>query len=255
MYYQNYEDYMRSVLGYPASSPNIYENYDYRTSFNMNNMAGYSPTYQDVNQNMISNLSEDDIRSLYPDIYHLITPMVDKVCKANREPITRELIEKMTDEIYMAMEEQPDIVVNIRAEAKKVSEDLGSSSSNRKSLDSLNDGKKTENRSEKMGRRENVFAKKEELPQTPPKKAAESSLKREASSQNSQSSPREISETRQRNFVLRDLIKILLLNQLFGDGIPARPRPPRPPFLERPEMPQVRPPMGHRNASNAKRVF
>ena len=212
MYYQNYEDYMRSVLGYPASSPNIYENYDYRTSFNMNNMAGYSPTYQDVNQNMISNLSEDDVRSLYPDIYHLITPMVDKVCKANREPITRELIEKMTDEIYMAMEEQPDIVVNIRAKAGSV--------------------------------------KKEELPQTPSKKA-ESSLKREASSQNSQSSPRENSETRQRNFVLRDLIKILLLNQLFGDGIPARPIPPRPPFPGGPGMP----PMGPRKTSNAKRLF
>lgn len=177
MYYQNYEDYMRSILGYPTSSPNIYENYDYRASFNMNNMAGYSPTYQDVNQNKISNLSENDIRSLYPDIYHLITPMIDKVCKTNREAITRELIEKMTDEIYMAMEEKPDIVVNIRAEAKKMPEDIESNK------------RKT--------------------------------------------------ETRQRNFMLRDLIKILLLNQLFGDGRPPRLRPLRPPFPGGPGMPPM----------------
>lgn len=30
MYYQNYEDYMRQVLGYPINDPNIYETYDYR---------------------------------------------------------------------------------------------------------------------------------------------------------------------------------------------------------------------------------
>ncbi len=28
MYYQNYEDYMRQVLGYPINDPNIYETYN-----------------------------------------------------------------------------------------------------------------------------------------------------------------------------------------------------------------------------------
>ena len=32
MYYQNYEDYMRSVLGYPIEPTNTYESYDYLMS-------------------------------------------------------------------------------------------------------------------------------------------------------------------------------------------------------------------------------
>lgn len=48
-------------------------------------------------------------------------------------------------------------------------------------------------------------------------------------------------ETRQRDNVLRDLIKILILRELLGHGIPPRPRPPRP----RPPFPGPgpRPPM------------
>lgn len=94
MYYQNYEDYMRQVLGYPINDPNIYETYDYR----------YEDTYSSRNQ-FITNMSEDEIRSCYPEIYRLVYPMVCKVCDANVEPLTREVIEKMTDEVYNAIED------------------------------------------------------------------------------------------------------------------------------------------------------
>lgn len=94
MYYQNYEDYMRQVLGYPINDPNIYETYDYR----------YEDTYSSRNQ-FITNMSEDEIRSCYPEIYRLVYPIVCKVCDANVEPLTRALIEKMTDEVYNAIED------------------------------------------------------------------------------------------------------------------------------------------------------
>ena len=53
--------------------------------------------------------------------------------------------------------------------------------------------------------------------------------------ENRENSP--ITETRHSNSTLRDLIKILILNQILGN----RPRPPRPP---RPPFPGGRPPMG-----------
>ena len=64
MNYQSYEDYMRSVLGYPINSPDIYEPYDYRNSQN------YEDTY--YQNEYVSNLSEEEIRGLYPEIYHLV---------------------------------------------------------------------------------------------------------------------------------------------------------------------------------------
>ena len=54
-------------------------------------------------------------------------------------------------------------------------------------------------------------------------------------------------ETRQRNFLLRDLIKILILRELLKNR-----RPNRPPFPPgRPPMPPPRPPMGPGNPFRA----
>ena len=81
MYYKNYEDYMRSVLGYSSENPNTYQTYQY---------INYS----------------DDIISLYPEIYKLIDPMVCKFCNENTEPITRELIDKTADKIIDNLDEE-----------------------------------------------------------------------------------------------------------------------------------------------------
>lgn len=205
MYYQNYEDYMRQVLGYPITDPNIYESYDYR------NVQNYEDTYFSKNQ-PICNLSDDEIQSCYPEVYNLVYPMVCKVCDANSQPITRDLIEKMTDEVYFAIEDT-NTVVNIRVDTPKVED--------------------------------NKTPKPRETRTPKPVNLPKGNLKPSAT-ENREVQKTTVKENRQYNSNLRDLIKILLLFRLFGNR-PGRPRPPRPPFPGgpgRPPFPGGRPPMG-----------
>ena len=96
MNYQDYEDYMRSVLGYQNN--NIYANtYGGNTDYYYN----YSPNmnYTDVNNEALNNL--------YPEIYKLLNPMVCKICTQNsNKEITKELVDNMTEEIYLNFESE-----------------------------------------------------------------------------------------------------------------------------------------------------
>ena len=231
MYYQNYEDYMRQVLGYPINDPNIYESYDYRNS------ETYEDTYSSRNQ-VMSNLSEEEIRDCYPEIYNLVYPMVCKVCDTNTQPITRELIEKMTDEVYLAIEDTS-TVVNIRVDTPK-SEENRTTNSGSRSSNMQNSEVKTErtiSREESQASRTNNSRTIKTEENKTSNKSFISENRQVASQQR---------ETRQTNTNLRDLIKILILLRLFGNR-PSRPRPPRPPFPGgpgRPPFPGGRPPMG-----------
>lgn len=109
MYCQNYEDYMRSVLGYPTQ--NEYTSYTYN-----------SQPYESEIYSMQIDRYSDEIINLYPDIYKLINPMVCKICESNTKPITKELIEKMTEEIYLNIESVPEMtntVDNVRVNITK----------------------------------------------------------------------------------------------------------------------------------------
>ena len=153
MYYQNYEDYMRSVLGYPNVPRNDYED-----------------DYYQVQMSVVPEEREE----WYPEIYRMIYPMVCKACdEVQGREITEDLIEELTNNIY------------INFEVEEVPEP------------------KVQNRN---GDVRNPNAKEE------------------------------VRETRQSNPLLRDLIRILLLQRLWNR--PPRPRPPRP----RPPMPGPRPP-------------
>lgn len=225
MYYQNYEDYMRQVLGYPMNDPNIYETYDYR------NDQMYQDTYSTRNQ-LMPTLPEEEIRKCYPEIYHLVNPMVCKVCETNTQPITKELIEKMTDEVYTAIEDTS-TAVNIRVNTPKVEENrVSNSNTNRSNNEEIRSPKvRTERTSKSIN---------------------SNTENRETKSSTTMTENRDnsvITETRHSNSSLRDLIKILILNQILGN----RPRPPRPPFPggpgpgmppPRPPFPGGRPPMG-----------
>jgi len=91
MYYQNYEEYMRNVLGYPTEASNTYEMYNYGT------MPYENPVYATIDNN-------GDLINLYPEIYKIINPMVCKICESNTKTITRELVDQMTEEIYLNIE-------------------------------------------------------------------------------------------------------------------------------------------------------
>ncbi len=221
MNYQTYEDYMRSVLGYPMNSPDIYESYDYRNNQN------YEDTY--YQNEYVSNLSEEEIRGFYPEIYHLVYPMVCKVCEMNSQPLTGELIDKMTDEVYNAIEDTS-TVVNVRIDTKKEDNEPSNRKTEARSKTRTpirGENSRSENRMEikRISEKENNRESRDGKP------SAEMQVN---------AMPR---ESRISNFTLRDLIKILILNRLFGGNRPHRPphRPPRPPFPGGPGMPP-RPP-------------
>lgn len=172
MYYQNYEDYMRQVLGYPINDPNIYERYNYE------NNKKYQDTYY-LNR-YSENYLRDEILSYYPEIYHKIYPLVCKACDSYTQPINIEAIEKMTDEIYNAIENSNQDITNSREELHK----------NEKKLD----------------RNENI--RKENIHTTQRRDFNRNEKEQKENIQNTQK--------RQVNFLLRDLIKILILNRLLN---------------------------------------
>ena len=92
MYNQNYEEYMRSVLGY--SMP-------YGDNTYMQNMYGNDFYDMQPIQNLKNN---ETLESFYPDVYKLVHPMVCKICSSAPMNITEENIENMTNEIYINIE-------------------------------------------------------------------------------------------------------------------------------------------------------
>lgn len=154
MYNSNYEEYMRNVLGYNMGMQNTY--LEERNMYEINN------NYEGMN-----------LEALYPDIYRMIYPMVQKVCTRATGNINDDLIRSMTDEVYNAMEER---------EVRQFKEIAKSNS--------------------------------------------------EMKNNNTQST-RKTEEMRQNNFMLRDLIRILIIRELLR-RMPGRPpmgRPPmRPPY-------------------------
>lgn len=181
MNYQNYEDYMRNVLGY---SPYVGQN-DY-TYQEVEDMYNYQNMQEDV-QNV------QDVTPFYPEIYKIVYPMVCKVCNVNSSrELTKELLEQMTEEIYRNVEPEEEKNISVRAQLKNG----------------------------------------------------------DVRNPNSKEPEPVIKETRQTNYLLRDLIRILLLREwgrpirppykpTMGPGMP--PPPPRPQIPIRPPMPPQRP--------------
>lgn len=204
MYYQSYEDYIRNILGYSNTYNNSSIVYDYPIT----SMPKYS----------------NEILDLYPDIYKIVNPMVCKICEANTKPITRELIEQMADEIYLNLEsdmESNDEVINVRVNLPKSTETTGNSVNAQKNVQNIS------NNNSKRIRDNRQESKQENRQETANKNRVEDVAKDNLEINNSR-------QIRRRNNTLRDLIKILILNQLLGGRRPQRPPrpnpPPRPPY-------------------------
>ena len=96
-----YEEYMRSVLGYQPM--NTYDmNYD---NWGMSNMTAMNA------------MQMQELEDCYPEIYRIVYPMVQKACNQNTRPLTRSLVDSMTDEIYFAIEDK-EMVENRNKEEK-----------------------------------------------------------------------------------------------------------------------------------------
>lgn len=198
MYYQNYEDYMRSVLGY---DPNPTPSCTYNMTDNVYTMqqppsVGNYPVAEPMKTLEIV----DDLESMYPDIYKLVNPMVCKACDMNTRPITKQVVEEMTEAIYAAIEVDETVKVEVNKETT------------------------TTVKKETREVSKNIRPQSKEVREAKVPKAETRA------------------ETRQRpnNYLLRDIIKILILNNLLncpGGRPPMPPRPPMPGPGPRPPMP------------------
>ena len=169
MYDNNpYEEYMRNTLGYNVN-PAM-----------MNNMNMYPNNQFYESENNFGD-NQANIDNMYPEIYRIIYPMVCKACMNTNENITEDLVSRITNEIY----------INI--------ENIEISKENRNSSNVANNNQTNKNVNSKSN-------------------LTDTTLNRQ--------------EDRNRNPLLRDLIRILVLRELLG-------RPNRPPF-----RPPVRPPFG-----------
>ena len=53
----------------------------------------------------MSNLNNTELETYYPEIYKVVYPMVCTACNNNREKISGQLIDELTNEIYFAIDE------------------------------------------------------------------------------------------------------------------------------------------------------
>lgn len=108
MYYQNYEDYMRTVLGYPVEHQRTY------TMDFLEEIPNYQVVYQDRNE----------LEDCYPEIHKVLYPMVCEMCDKCSKPITRDKIEAMVEEISQKVEQNHEISIRLnmdnRSEVKEV---------------------------------------------------------------------------------------------------------------------------------------
>lgn len=109
MYNQDYEEYMRSILGY---TPN-YQNNTYRD----NNY------YDSQNQTYFN----DRLDNMYPEIYNNLYPLITREVSMNSRSITEDTVEEIVDRIYDEYEKQQD---DRKVETEKVDNRNNNISSN-----------------------------------------------------------------------------------------------------------------------------
>jgi hypothetical protein len=123
MYNQTYDDYMRSVLGYPNVDGYRMNNMN---SMGINNMGLNTMNMNNMNTMGMTNsqdMSCEDIEQLYPEVYRVVYPMVCSSCDRMQfpnAPVTNEMITRMTDDIYDRVEADGRINVEVTVEVREI---------------------------------------------------------------------------------------------------------------------------------------
>lgn len=226
MYYNDYENYMRNVLGYSNMNNNTYQQYDsnYSNYNNYNNMQ--MNQYQTRNNTL-------DIEKMYPEIYRIINPIVCRMCDNNNQPISESLIEQMTNEIYDNVINRIEIqnVINLNVNTREcvdtnANTNVNLNNSIEAETSECNDCNRSSNNNRSSDNNsQNNMSRQNSNPMCSGT-ACNSQKTVENTTENRAPMQRSISR---RNNLLRDLIRILILNQLFRQNRPPfRPQPPRP---------------------------
>ena len=129
MYNGSYDDYIRSILGYPNFNDSYENEYEYEDN---------------------SRFQTDELEEYYPEIYGIVYPMVTKACDNCREAISRDVIENMTDEVYGALELNNGIVQeenrSISSNSKEVKTTIKESVSKEKQAENRGEDRQFRNR-------------------------------------------------------------------------------------------------------------
>lgn len=60
-----------------------------------------------------ANNTKHHLEKCYPEVYKVIYPMVTNACQNTNGPVTEELVNNITDEIYFAVEAETEVKLNI----------------------------------------------------------------------------------------------------------------------------------------------
>lgn len=237
MYNNVYEDYIRSMIGRNSQNlhndyfncgnnmfdSNMFDNSAYKNYEFQNNVINS----QMPNNGYFANSSELNLEECYPELYRLLYPMIQKVCMKCTRSLNKEVIDEMVDEVYInfAGDEGETTQININ-----LSNDVRSSKDT--TINNMNNNKEAvinNVRSSSVIKNNNTTSKviTSKVNNVPSSNTTVSRLDR------SVDETREDRQFRQRNPILNDLIRILILRELLG-------RPGgnfRPPFGRPPHMP------------------
>lgn len=99
MDYQSYEDYMRNTLNYSGMGSPMGMQGTSCPNMNCQNMCITPYSNMSSNQMMWQD-SSCDLERMYPDSYRVVYPMVVSTCRNVSMPVTEDMIDRMTDDIY-----------------------------------------------------------------------------------------------------------------------------------------------------------
>lgn len=117
MDFQNYDDYMRSTLGFSNMGAQS------MGGMNCGNMCAVP--FQSMSSNQMWQTPSCDLERMYPDSYRVIYPMVVSVCNTITMPVTEDMIDRMTNDIYdrAVTDARISVDINVEVETREENDD------------------------------------------------------------------------------------------------------------------------------------
>ncbi len=130
-----YDEYMQNLMGVDYSPySNTYDPYERNQQY-FNQIDNYEQYNYPYSQAMPYNYQHRnsivaDLDNLYPEIYKIIYPMVKRAIDKNVKPISDDVLDDLTNEIYHHLEAENFININVNVNSKNSVDASGSNSEN-----------------------------------------------------------------------------------------------------------------------------